>query len=399
MYPNKNQISSLFLFIGLFFLTGFQCYSQSYAFQQYSVKEGLPQSQVTSIIQDSKGYLWIGTYGGGVIKFDGKDMVIISDKVGLSDNRILSIMEDPDGNIWVGVENRGLNKIVLNQSQIDQKTIFQKNDLIFNIEYFLEETTIRDIEQDNNGNIWAAAEDGLYKLTSDLQQHFTIDNGLTNNRIWTLLFDQNMKLWVGTARGLCVATFNDDKIKFTALTKKHGLKGKFINTIHQDKNRNIWIGTYGGGASCLDNNNYKLILEHINSNTPIDNLSNLFINFTKQTGLSNNIVNSIIDDYSGNIWLATAGGLSKIFHGINPSAKSHIRIYTQKHGLSINSVNCIIEDTEGNLWLGTEGGGVNKFMGETFSNLSIINGLPGNIVYSLFEDKDGSYLFGTNNGL
>ena len=78
------------------------CFGQKYAFVEYSTEEGLPQSQVTSICQDNKGYLWVGTLGG-LAKFSGSKFITYSSVDGLLNNRVESL-DFFDETIWVGHE-------------------------------------------------------------------------------------------------------------------------------------------------------------------------------------------------------------------------------------------------------------------------------------------------------
>ncbi|MCK4751460.1 MAG: hypothetical protein KAT15_30595, partial [Bacteroidales bacterium] len=79
--------------------------SQQNNFITYTAKNGLPLSTITAIAQDSRNYLWIGTDGGGVCRFDGLNFQTFTSKDGLSGNRIWSIMEDSSGILWFGTEN------------------------------------------------------------------------------------------------------------------------------------------------------------------------------------------------------------------------------------------------------------------------------------------------------
>ena len=88
-----------FFFCLLFFFSD-SFFSQKISFVAYSTTEGLPQSQVTAITQDSDGYLWVGTLGG-LAKFNGKDFISYSSESGLLNNRI-SFLTMIDGVLWIG---------------------------------------------------------------------------------------------------------------------------------------------------------------------------------------------------------------------------------------------------------------------------------------------------------
>lgn len=105
-----------------------------------------------------------------------------------------------------------------------------------------------------------------------------------------------------------------------------------------------------------------------------------------------NTINDILEDRHGNIWLASEQGVSK-FDG---TSFSH---FTEKEGLSNKIVNCIIEDLLGNLWFGTYGGGVNKYNGHTFTHFTVQEGLLNNFIYSIIQDHEGNLWIGSNAGL
>ncbi|MCL4856515.1 MAG: hypothetical protein KJZ55_04455, partial [Flavobacteriales bacterium] len=74
--------------------------AQTFNFQFFNVQEGLPQSKVNAIFQDSRGFLWIATAGGGICKFDGKNFTQYSSKDGIAGDIVTDITEDKDANIW-----------------------------------------------------------------------------------------------------------------------------------------------------------------------------------------------------------------------------------------------------------------------------------------------------------
>src|ERR1700739_4611348 len=80
-------------------------YSQQFNFHNYSVKDGVAQSQVYSLLQDSRGYLWMGTFGGGVTRFDGMNFKTFTIKDSLANNYVLCVKEDAQYNLWIGTNN------------------------------------------------------------------------------------------------------------------------------------------------------------------------------------------------------------------------------------------------------------------------------------------------------
>src|SRR3954463_2557472 len=76
--------------------------AQNETFKFFTVEDGLSQSQVHCILQDSRGYLWFGTDAGRLCRYDGRTFTIFGVPDGLADNKVFSLCEDAKGNIWVG---------------------------------------------------------------------------------------------------------------------------------------------------------------------------------------------------------------------------------------------------------------------------------------------------------
>ena len=79
----------LFLVLGFLFLS--PLYGQRFGLKTYTVSEGLAQSQVFSLLEDHRGFIWTGTRGGGLSRFDGQDFQVINTRDGLINNYILSL--------------------------------------------------------------------------------------------------------------------------------------------------------------------------------------------------------------------------------------------------------------------------------------------------------------------
>jgi ligand-binding sensor domain-containing protein/nitrogen-specific signal transduction histidine kinase len=116
-----------------------------------------------------------------------------------------------------------------------------------------------------------------------------------------------------------------------------------------------------------------------------------FLSFTTADGLASNVVLSVMEDRSGNIWFGTENGISFFSRGkfVN---------YTTKHGLLSNAILSMFEDREGNTWIGTNAG-ASCLISSKIENYSVKDGLRHNMVYTIIEDRAGRHWMGTEDGL
>jgi len=110
--------------IVLFFTTELK--SQTYYFDNYSVKNGLGQSTIYSMIQDEAGYLWLGTESG-VSKFDGLVFVNYTSEEGLAENGVRAIIENKNGDVWLGHTGGGISRI--SENKLENDSTIKKNDI------------------------------------------------------------------------------------------------------------------------------------------------------------------------------------------------------------------------------------------------------------------------------
>lgn len=332
----------------LFLLLPTSGVAQQYNFRTYSIEDGLAQSQVSSMCQDSKGYLWFVTLGG-VSKFDGIKFTNYTKEDGLVNNVVNTVFKDQEGNLWFGTD-RGVSKF--------NGTTFSN----FTEKEGLSNNRVRAILQTRDGNLWFGTDDGLNKLDGDSFTHFKEKDGLSNKTILALIEDQQGQIWIGTQHGL--SKFNGKTL--SSLTENDRLCNSQINAILEDRDGAFWFGT-NKGVSKLEGTTYS--------------------NFTKKDGLIDNTIYAISQDHTGNIWFGTDNGVQK-FDGKTFSS------FTTKNGLSSNKIQSILEDRDGNLWFGTNGGGVTKFAGETFTHFPKLGG-----VWCILEDRNGNFWFGTDEGV
>lgn len=315
-----------------------------------------PAMRYSSIIclhSSRGGGLWIGTMGGGLIFFDKGKFSVFDLEDNLSSNFITALKESREGILWIGTENHGLNVL--------------KEGKIFRVES-AGATQIRQVVEDNAGNVWLATNEGLLKYTGG---HFDVTPQrfeLENAHVSSILADHPDKIWIGTeGRGLFL--FSEGRVQRTILTNI--LRQDVIHTLMIDKDGALWIGTRGG------------LLRYYEGNVE---------SFRVSDGLSNNEVLSLLEDREGSIWIGT-------HYGLNRLKERNIQILDTETGLSVDPVWTVFEDRENNLWVGTLNGGLSKVSGKRVQTFTVDTGLPSNTIRSLYQDSSGDLWIGTLKGL
>lgn len=362
-------------------------------FHHLTPKDGLTQNHINSIIQDSKGFLWIGTFNG-LNRYDGYNIRQyyneINDPNSLSHQSINIIYEDRDETIWVGTEN-GLNKF--NRQTNDFTRYYQQSKKLSG-----EKTNdIRTIYQDQDGSLWIGFYgQGLKKfnpktgLFMDLDLFIGKTHTDTARYINTFYADRESNLWIGTERnGLLRYNVTDKSIKqySSNVDADVFLGDSCIAIIKEDDSNNLWIGTWGSGLSVL--------------NKKTDSLT--IYNTDTSKSISNNLVTSILVD-KNYVWIGTFGG------GLNRYNKKNDTFTTYKHdptninSLSNNTIWTIAKDNFNVLWVGTYGGSVNKCLTENNPSESYQfeasrnNWLNNDHILSFFESSNGLIYIGTSGG-
>jgi signal transduction histidine kinase/ligand-binding sensor domain-containing protein/DNA-binding response OmpR family regulator len=363
------------------------------------VEQGLNTTLIVSILEDSHGYIWFGTFGGGVSKYDGETFTHFTNKeMGIRSNVITSILEDSQGNFWFGT---GYGVVIYNGKTFTH----------FTEKEGLSDKCIESILEDSHGNLWFGSwGGGVSKFDGNTFTHFTPKEGLSHSYVFSILEDSHGNVWFGTwGGGISIYVGNT----FTHLTQKQGLINDRVWSMLEDNHGNIWIGTddglsrYDGETIInfteedgLSDNHVRTILEDSHGNVWFGTHGGVskyngetFTNFTENEGLSNNRVRSIMEDRQGNLWFGTESGGVSIYYGTD------FTYFTQQEGLSDFGILSPLEDSHGNFWFGTWGGGVNRYDGETFVHFTQKEGLIDDIVPCILEDCQKNIWFGTYGGL
>lgn len=351
------------------FLLPVSIVAQTYHFTNFSVKDGLAQSNVSGIVQDSAGFFWLAT-DGGLSRFDGKNFINYTTEDGLADNNISAIFISKDQLLWLGHKNGSL-------------TVFDgKNFKQIKFSRLPKGKAIVSFYQDKAGSLWISTETGgVIKILSTASNNVTVYSGKEglSQYVLSTVEDKNGDYWFHTDIG--VKRLDKNTRKFEYFTAPFGQ----ITSITRDKDYNLIIGTALGAISRYypDTKTFEPIIN------PAD-----VMNIT-HSGLNYIYPNSIHEDKKGNIWASILNtGVIK-----HEKTTGKITLFSTINGLAANKVKSIFEDNEGNILLGTSGEGFEIFSGERFVSFSKNNGLLDNQVWAVCQDNNGCYWFGTNGGI
>lgn len=412
-------------------------------FNHLGTGDGLSQSHVKSILQDSRGFMWFGTRDG-LNKYDGYRFIVYKPDTArntISSGYIWDIVEDNDGDIWVATMGGGLNRYDYKKNKFthfknDPKNL---NSISSNL------TTC--LAKDRKGNLWIGTEDAgvcRYDIASGKFTRYPPKNngkGLSDALVNEIFEDSDGQIWIGTDKG-GLNLLNPNTNTFTIfkqdLKDQYTLGNNNVRAIFEDSQKNLWIGTSGGGLNLLDKGTRKFrrfTYDPKNKNSLAnntahalaeDNAGNLWVgsenggltivNLKKNTfqrfeqdeldntSLTNNSIHSIYKDKKGNMWVGTfSGGVCCLNSDANKFA--HFK-HNSANSLSSNKVLCIYEDSEKNIWIGTDGGGLNMFDPST-GKFTLYKHQPGNPnsicgdnVLNVREDSEGNLWIGTwGNGI
>ncbi len=311
-----------------------------YVHASWDQDEGLPQGSINAIEQTADGYVWLGTQEG-LVRFDGIEFK------------------------------------VFNKHNVDA---FQSND-------------IRVLERDQRGALWIGTlHAGIYRYRDGLFDNPIPRDSLLDSGITAILEGRQGQLWIGTVdQGL--------KVFYDGALIGIDLPFRSISSLHETKAGVLWIGTRGGGLLRYENGDVRV--------------------YTHADGLPDNDVTSLVAGQDGGIWVGTKSGLAHLH-------SDTFYVATTRHGLPANRINTLFEDDAGSLWIGTDKGGLARlrldvpdwleigiategasnynFMHArwdevlSISSFASPNGLTYDMVKSLFMDREGNLLIGTDGG-
>ncbi|MGE5365089.1 MAG: two-component regulator propeller domain-containing protein [Bacteroidota bacterium] len=264
----------------------------------------LPDNMVSALCEDKSGYIWCGTAWGGLSRYNKKDGTIKNyqhrpGKNSISHNRIGYIYCDRDNILWIAAGN-GLDRF---DPATEKFTRYKNNPRDKNS---IHASDIMYIMEDRNGKMYLASQQGLsvFDKKTGKAHHFihsSDDNlSISDESLLCLHEDSEGLLWIGTW-GLGLDVYNPRTRRFThyRYNKKdnNSLPHDIVMSISEDplgRKNIIWIGTSGGGLAMFNKATGK------------------FQRYTENSGLANNLVYGILPGSSGELWISTNRGLSRM---------------------------------------------------------------------------------------
>jgi signal transduction histidine kinase/ligand-binding sensor domain-containing protein len=360
-----SKTSILFLLVIL--ASCFQVSGQQYGFRNYSLEQGLPQTEVYAMLQDSRRNIWVGTNGGGLTRFNGINFKTYTTRDGLSSSMIWALDEDSHGNIWIGTSNAvTMYNGISFRNYTEEKVPFLRTYNVFH--------------EDADGDIWVVSFDEqfggrLLRIENDslvVYSHYFPD--LTENNSIIAAFssmDQNI-LYLSTSNGLF--ELRNKNVIYSSINEFIEFKANSIFPLQYDDQGILWIlrvrSRTGRDLFMLKNDSVKLFK-------------------TPQTSWWQGITR-IYRDRSNRLWLSNPGtGIAMIDLISGKSTR-----FDQRNGLPNDYVLNFLEDHEGNIWMGTQGGGIIQYSRNNFIAFKFENIINGDVVRTIFQDSDGNYWFG-----
>ncbi|MEM9690107.1 MAG: two-component regulator propeller domain-containing protein [Pseudomonadota bacterium] len=314
-------------------------------FEQLSLRDGLSQVAVVTMLQDADGFLWFGTENG-LNRYDGYEFVHYKADRGnpdaLRNDFIYSLAEAPDGAIWVSTKGGGV-------ARFDKKAgTFQSFRHDPDDARTLSGDNVRTLLVDSDGAVWAGVRNGgLNRIdTSGDVQRFPLIEGRTAS-VHALYEASDGSLWVGADEGL----FRIDRDSGDTQAYRHDsrnpntLSSDRIRSILVDRQGTLWVGTLDGGLNRLDSESGDF--SH-------------FRNSESAQSLSSDRVTSILEDRDGRLWIGTSRGLNLHIGGTDRFVRFN-HDASDRGSLSNDAISSMLQDRSGLLWIGTLAAGVNKW--------------------------------------
>jgi ligand-binding sensor domain-containing protein/serine phosphatase RsbU (regulator of sigma subunit) len=353
----------MFLFVSLLVPDAFD---QDYNFRTFDAAQGIAQPYIYAIVQDSHGYLWIGT-GNGLSRFNGFLFENYTTDDSLADNFITCGISDGES-LWLGHMNgrvtcydgKGFHPVIPAEANL---------------------STVTHMTEDPEGKIWMSTfSDGLFRLDKKgiiPGSKLLIDQEL----IQSFEFVSDYELLVGTNTGLKLCRMNKSGEMDTVMQVSEIPESKIVCIRKARDRTGFYAATENDGIFKVNCDNNQVKVKRLDSEPDMS--------FTN--------IRDILEDIQGNLWLATFGeGLGRIDFNMDEGAQR--MSFNTNSGFPSDNVKILFEDREGIIWSGNYGEGLTRITPKTFSFIAFDNPLNGHSIFSICHDPLYTWI-GTEDGL
>jgi len=407
-------------------------------FVHLTIDHGLSHSKVNCILQDHRGFLWIGT-NEGLCRYDGVGFTPFRyqpiDPMGIAAPLVRAILEDSLGRIWIGTENGGLDCLDPTINRIEHFSTAADTAPLTPVD-------VNAILQDEGGGLWLATSRGLDFVDVASKQVITyvppsLENEPLRARVLNVILDgRDGCLWLGALHS---GLWCFDRQKRTFNVFQHdprnplSLGDNDIRALYLDSQSRLWIGTNVGGLNLFhaqtktftrfhlnpknsESTTIRALLEDGPDHLLVGNRSGLY-RFHPKSGqytqyehdpndpysLSHNSIQCFYRDSCGDLWIGTRDGLNYL-NKQNHNFKHYQARSNDRRFLNNKVVYGILQDREGDIWFATEEGGINRLHRDsglfTYYKHDPMNphSLSVNNIKTLVQDRQGQIWAGTFRG-
>ena len=314
-------------------------------FVNYGPESGVPSGSITSILEDSRGAIWIASRNG-LSRFVSEHWEARSGWPGVTPESADTLFEDRAGNFWVD-NSKGL---FIRRSQQDHFEQLRAA-----------EVPVQSFAEDRDGSLWVTGRSvGLERLHADGSTTPISGTASGVNGI-RILGDRAGNVWVGTrGQGLFRVSMGEDGV-VQHLGKDDGLMSDVVLALFEDREGNIWVGTENSLVRVTE-------AKGIVTDTP---------------GMSS--AHQVTTTADGSVWVGTTDGVFRF----QPTGRTQ---YTERNGLPSNTITALVANTGDALWVGTEHG-LARFVDGGFQRVTLPGGLRPNAVSSLTFDPKQTLWF------
>jgi signal transduction histidine kinase/ligand-binding sensor domain-containing protein/CheY-like chemotaxis protein/HPt (histidine-containing phosphotransfer) domain-containing protein len=320
--------------------------------ENLTAADGLPQSTVFATLQDSQGFIWLGTEDG-LVRYDGNELVRYAyardARGGLPGNYIYQIVEDSHQDLWIAVKDAGVARWNRARNDFTSYRHDPRNPAS------IASDAVRALLIDARGRVWIATSDAGVDVLDPVSGHIehlrhdpNDPGSVASNEVYTLMLDREGRVWVGTADGL--DRWEPQRRAFVHLQHRsgdaQGLSGNKVQSLLEDHTGALWVGTFDGGLDRLDASGRVMQVFRADARNP--------------DALGSDNVRALLEDRAGHLWVGTATGLDLLDR--TTDRFSHFRHDEHDPGsLPDSYIMSLYEDQAGLVWIGTSDGGVSRW--------------------------------------